>query len=292
MNVIEWTPGMAKVTQPCVIDGMPDEEYHRDFVEGGSLSHSGLKTIRDVPARFAWERENGREPKDHYDYGHLIHKIVLGVGPDLAILPEGDGRTKAVRDAKLAARKDGKVPVKPADWRKAKAMAAVLRGHHTGSSLFTPGRGIAERSIAWFDTQWNLWRRARFDWCMYLPDGRFAVVDFKSAAGKVSPWALGKRVFDFGYHTQDAFYSEGAYEVGLADDPGDVVFLFAFQEVDAPHLVTVVELDQESREQGHRDVQDGLRRYRACLDSGQFPDYAPGVITVRIPQYGFREYAA
>jgi hypothetical protein len=71
------------------------------------------------------------------------------------------------------------------------------------------------------------------------------------------------------------------------------VFLFCFQEVDAPHLVTVAELDEDSRAQGVRDVRDGLRIYRACLDTDEFPDYSPGGITaIRIPGYGFKEYDA
>lgn len=290
MIVVQWTPDMPPITEPCVVDGMPDEVYHRDPVAAGSISHSGLKTILDVPARYAYEQENGRPPKDAYDYGHAAHKVVLGVGAEIEILPDGDGRSKAVRDAKAAARAAGRVPVKPGDWAKVEEMAAVLRRHHTASTLFVPGRGIAERSIFWYDDEFGVWRRARFDWSFYLADGRFVIVDYKSAAGKVSPWALGKRVFDFGYHTQDAFYSAGAHAVGLTDTWP--VFLFVFQETDGANLVTVTELDEDSREQGDRDVREGLRRYRACADADHFPDYAPGVITVRIPQYGFREYAA
>lgn len=288
MKVVKWTPDMPKVREPCVIDDMPDEFYHSDFVEGGSISHSGLKTILDVPARFKWERDNGRPPKDAYDYGHAAHKVVLGVGADIVVLPDGDGRTKAVRDAKAEARAAGKVPIKPDDWRKVQRMADVLRVHHTASSLFVPGRGIAERSIAWYDDEFGVWRRARFDWSFYLADGRLVIVDYKSAAGKVSPWALGKRVHDFGYHTQDAFYSAGAHAVGLTDTWP--VFLFVFQETDGANLVTVTELDEDSREQGDRDVREGMRIYRACLDADHFPDYASGVTTVRIPGYAFREY--
>lgn len=287
--VVQWTPDMPPITEPCIVDGMPDEVYHRDPVKVGSISHSGIKTLLDVPARFEWERDNGRPPKDAYDYGHAAHKVVLGVGADIAVLPDGDGRSKPVRDAKAAARAAGKVPIKPDDWRKVQDMADVLRAHHTASKLFRPGRGVAERSIFWFDEEFGVWRRGRFDWSFYLPDGRLVIVDYKSAGGKVSRWALGKRVHDFGYHTQDAWYSDGAQAVGMCEYRP--VFLFAFQESDGANLVTVVELDAQSREQGIRDVREGLRRYRQCLDDGEFPDYAPGIVTVSIPGYGFKEYA-
>jgi hypothetical protein len=280
------------ITEPCVVDGMTDEEYHRDPVVGGSLSHSRLKTVRDVPARAEYERVHGRRPKDHFDRGHVAHKMVLGIGPDVVVLPDGDGRTKAVRDAKAEARAAGKVPVKPDEWQAAQDMAAALRDHHTAGKLFVSGRGTAERSVFWFDDEFGIWRRARFDWCMRLADGRFAIVDYKTASGKVSPWALGKRCLDFGYHTQDAYYCDGARALDLADGDDEVAFLFVFQEIDAPHLVTVVELDAPSREQGRRDVADGLRRYVECAETGQWPDYAPdGPITVSIPAYGFRDYS-
>jgi hypothetical protein len=46
-----------KITKPGIYPGVPDEVYHADPVEGGSLSSTGARKILDCPAKFKWERD-------------------------------------------------------------------------------------------------------------------------------------------------------------------------------------------------------------------------------------------
>jgi hypothetical protein len=279
------------ITEPCVVDDMPDEVYHRDPVPSGSLSHSGMKTILDVPARFAYERKHGRKPKAEFDLGHAAHAEALGVGMPLAILPAEytAWTTNYAKQFRREARERGDVPILATQWGQVRAMAAVLREHHTAGKLFVPGRGHAEQSGFWYDDQFGVWRRVRFDWITTLADGRVVIVDYKSSASKVSPANISKRLHDFGYFTQDEYYRQGAHALDLA--PDGATFLFVFQEVDPPYLVTVVECNAEAREWARLQIAHGLDLYARCKAADHWPDYAPnGPISLGIPQWAERRF--
>jgi hypothetical protein len=84
------------VTEPGVHLDIPHEVYLADPVVGGSLSHSGAKTIvNKTPALFAYERENGRPNKAAFDLGHAAHQIVLGVGPEIVAVDASTTRRRA-----------------------------------------------------------------------------------------------------------------------------------------------------------------------------------------------------
>ena len=69
------------ITHPGIYAGIDETVYHADSdlapELGRSLSQSGAKTLLASPARFAWERDHGRPPKDAYDLGTLVHALVL-----------------------------------------------------------------------------------------------------------------------------------------------------------------------------------------------------------------------
>lgn len=282
MDVITWTPNLGKITRPMVIDGMPDEVYHRDPVEGGSLSHSGLKTILDVPARFLHERDNGRAPKDHFDFGHAAHHYVIGVGQRVARVEANDWRKGEAQTAKREAYARGHVPMLAKDDDRARRMAEIVKAHPRAGALFAPGRGVPERVFVWFDEEFGIWRRVKMDWITRTASGRLVAVDYKSTQGKASPEAIGDAAFKFGYYTQDPYYRAALRALGLDDNPG---FIFVTQEKDAPHLVTVSELNDEAKAWGELKVRQGLARYADCVESGTFPDYADDIVSVGLPRW-------
>jgi hypothetical protein len=279
---VQWSPDLLPIRTPMVVDGMPDEVYHRDPVDGGSLSHSGLKTILDVPARFLHERENGRAPKDHFDFGHAAHHYVIGVGQRIARIDAADWRKTEAKTARVEARARGHVPMLAHDDDRARRMAEAVRAHRRAGALFDPKRGVAERVFVWFDEEFGVWRRAKFDFLTRTASGRLVGVDYKSTQGKVSPDAIGDAAYKFGYYTQDPYYRDALRALGLDDDPG---FLFVTQEKDAPHLVTVSELDAEAKAWGAMKVRQGLARYADCVETGRFPDYADDIVTVSLPRW-------
>ena len=96
-----------------------------------ALSQSGAKLLLDCPARFRWEMDN-RTERDAFDIGHAVHAKVLGEGAPIAVIP-ATGRTKAEqtahREAKEAARAEGKTPVTAEQAAEVDAMAEAVLVH-------------------------------------------------------------------------------------------------------------------------------------------------------------------
>jgi hypothetical protein len=145
------------ITEPGLYPDIPHDVYLADPVLGGSLSHSGAKTIvNKTPALFAYERENGRANKRAYDIGHAAHQIVLGVGPDIEIVQKvtkdgtkvdaTDYQTKSAQDFRDAAYLRGAVPILRHEYEATVAMADAIRQHPIASKLLAPGSGQPEVS--------------------------------------------------------------------------------------------------------------------------------------------------
>lgn len=255
------------ITEPGVYQ-LSDAEYHGDPVPGGSLSASGAKVLLRAPALYRWERQHGRPPKREFDVGHAAHKLVLGVGPELHVTDVEEWRTKAVKEEVAEARAAGKVPIKPSEFDAVTGMVHALRAHPVARHLLDPEQGgRPEQSLFWQGE--DVWLRSRLDW---LPDpdrpGRVVIPDYKTTTSS-HPGAIRKQVADYGYHVQDAWY-RAAVDNLISPNPA---FVFIFQEKTPPYLVTVVQLDEDAQQVGHRAMSRAIEMYRDCTESGIWPGY-------------------
>lgn len=159
---------VATITEPGVYD-IPDAEYHRDPVEGGSLSSTGARRLLapSCPAKFRWYQQHP-EIKTEYDFGHAAHRAVLGIGAEIAVFGYDSWRTKAAKADKEAARAAGLVPMLEPDAEIVAAMADVLRAHEVAGRLFQPGRGVAEQTLVWRDRATGIMRRARLTAIIFM----------------------------------------------------------------------------------------------------------------------------
>lgn len=256
---------MITVSEPGIYD-MTAEEYHADkAVPGGSLSSTGARRLLPpgCPALYRWERDHPQSSKRTFDYGHAAHKLVLGEGPELVVVDAARWDTDAIKDEVAGIRAEGGIPLKAHELDQIKAMAAAIRQHPIAGPLFTPGSGLAEESVFWQDPATGVWLRCRPDW---RRPGICA--DYKTTTD-ASPAAVAKSVDTYGYHQQDPFYTDGLTAVGL----GDHRFLFAFQDKNAPYLVTVIELDDEARAIGAAKNRRAIDIYAECQATGRWPDW-------------------
>jgi hypothetical protein len=269
------------ITEPGLYPEIPHDVYLADPVLGGSLSHSGAKTIvNKTPALFAYERENGRANKRAYDIGHAAHQIVLGVGPAIEIVQKvtkdgtkvdaTDYQTKSAQDFRDAAYLRGAVPILRHEYEATVAMADAIRQHPIASKLLAPGSGQPEASAFARDADSGIWLRCRYDYLRRpLSTGRLLLVDYKTA-DDASDEAFAKSAANYGYAIQDYFYSHIAELLGLADD---IAFLFVAQEKHPPYLVNVIQLDAVARRIGAHLGRRAIETYRACTASGEWPGY-------------------
>jgi hypothetical protein len=277
----------VEITAPGVYPEMPNDVYLADPVAGGSLSHSGAKTlIKKTPALFAYEREHGRPDKRTFDFGHAAHQAVLGVGPQIVAVEASDWRTKAAQQQRDEIRAEGAVPVLADELATVVAMAEALHSHPAAAKLLKAGSGQPEVSAFARDPETGVMLRCRYDWLRPAESGRLLLVDFKTAASADED-SFSKAADAYGYDIQDAWYSEIARLLALADD---VAFLFVVQEKTPPYLVNVIELNPFAKQIGAIRRREAITTYAECSASGNWRGYGDDIAYVALPPWVERQF--
>ncbi|SCX34490.1 PD-(D/E)XK nuclease superfamily protein [Mycolicibacterium fluoranthenivorans] len=255
---------------------IPENVYHGDHT---SLSSSGARTIfNTTPEQFLDERNEPRNPKPIYDFGHAAHKMVLGEGAQLVCVDHADWRTNDAKAKRAKAYEEGKAPLLKKDIDLAQRMAGKVFQHKWASKLLA--RGNAEMSGYWHDDETRVRLRFRPDWIPELPSGRSMLVDYKTAKS-AHPEKFKRHAGDFGYHCQAAWYLDGFAEVQGVDD---AAFVFIVQEKTSPFSVSVVQLEPEDIERGRQQNRVAIDTYARCVESGEWPGYDE-LYTVGLPHY-------
>mgnify|MGYP003296187427 CR=1 FL=1 len=164
--------------KPGLYGDISEADYHG---HKGSLSTSMAKQLLppSCPAKF---KANEGKPwiKKAFDFGHVVHALVLGKGDEIAVLDFDSRRTNAYKDAEKQARAANQTPILRADYDEAQAVADSVLANPHAAALFS--NGTAEQSAFWVDEETGIMRRARFD---YLPDAiegqRLNLADLKTA---------------------------------------------------------------------------------------------------------------
>ncbi|MCP4548416.1 MAG: hypothetical protein GY835_18310 [bacterium] len=275
-------PDKITITKPGVYD-IPAGEYHADPCPDGSLSSSSAKLILPVPfkgcpAKFNHARNTPAQPKKIFDFGHVAHKLVLGRGEHIKVLPYEDFRTKEAKKARDDARKAGQVPIKASDFDIAQQMATAVFSHPLAGKLFEGG--VGERSLFWRCSQTGVMCRCRPD---YLPTGGSIIPDYKTTGQTVTQDDIQRTTDNLGYWLQAAWYLDGIKTLGLAENPS---FEFVFQETAPPHIVTVAQLDPVYIEWGRTAMLKAREMFAECQKSGDWSaGYHDDVVTIEPPGY-------
>lgn len=269
--------------EPVVVDGLSAEEYHADRA---SISSSGLRALLNpgCPAQFRYDQDNPKPPKREFDLGHAAHLLVLGEGPEIAVLDFANYLTKPAKAARAEAYEIGVVPLLRHEFEQVQTMAAAVREHPDAGPLLAM-KGVAEQSVYWSDPATSVRCRVRPDWLVQHPQVTL-IVDLKTTTD-ASPDACSKAIESHSYHQQGALYIDGVQAAGLA--PEGARFIFVFVSKKAPHLVTVRELADQDQDIGRARNDRALRIYRECEQTGVWPDWTGPVPT--IPQLGMPTWA-
>lgn len=276
MTGLATVPTPPEVLAPGVYD-LTDEEYFGPVLASTTLSSTGARELLKPggPARFRHQADTGTvETKRAFDVGHAVHTIVLGKGPDVILFP-GTGKNPEAwqkdsdKEDVAKLRAEGKVPLRPSDYRMAHAIAGAVAVHPTASKLLR--RGEPEKTLIWRDSATGVLCRAKADWLR--PDG---IVDLKSAAD-ASDEGMSKAGYNHGHPIQAAFYLRGFRELF----PRDVepFFVHIAVEKEPPYLVHVTQLTERAMAWGDRQVSQALEIYRDCQASGIWPGYPLHEIT-------------
>tara|TARA_R100000687_G_scaffold50296_1_gene40047 strand:- start:723 stop:1559 length:837 start_codon:yes stop_codon:yes gene_type:complete len=249
-------------------------EYHAD--PGASASR--LKQFQRSAAHMRYAMDNPQEPTPAMIIGSATHSAILE--PDLFVkewgrLPEGDGRSKAVKEAKaelIVQFGVGQI-LKPDVYDNILAMRDsvldnalaldLLDGADTEVSHYWAERYI--RGIKPLEVDC----KARID-ALPREDSMWnhCVVDIKTTAN-ASPEEFRRSCFNFGYHIQAPHYLSAANRGR---------FIFIVVERDAPHCVAIYELDDDALELGRQTRDSLLGQWAFCEaeEAEGLPDAWPG----------------
>ena len=278
-----------KITQPGVYD-LPADVYHRDPVEGGSMSSTGARKLLppSAPALYRYWADHPEEHKRAFDLGQAAHAEVLGIGRPLRVLDADNYRKKATQEARDAAYAADEIPLLAPEYDQVTAMGAALRAHPIAGPLFDPASGEGEQTLVWRDRQTGVNRRAMLDWLPARRDGRRLVVpDYKTAVS-AEPESLRKALHRHALQQQAGWYLDGVTALGLAGEL-EPAFVFVFQEKTAPYLVTVAQPDPTALLWGRRLNRKAIDLYRQCTATGEWPGYTDTVISLELPIYASRQ---
>ena len=259
------------------------EEYHRDPVgPAPSLSSSIARELLTSSAQHAWWAHPRLNPayhpeeKDKFDFGRAVHAYLLEGESYFVIVPASDWRTKAAKDARDEARKQGKIPLLADRWGDVQGMAAAasrqLDAHDDPPRPLATGQ--PEQTLVWQED--GLWCRARLDW---LHEDRRVIDDYKTTEASANPDAFSRTLFGMGYDIQCAFYLRGLQAI----TGHEARFRFVVQESYPPYALSVIGLAPEALEIGRRKVEYALRLWRYCLTRNVWPGYPTATCYAEAP---------
>lgn len=286
----EWTepPG------PGIYSGVPESIYHGSRT---SLSVSSAKLLLppSCPALFRWSQDNPKPINKIYDFGHIVHHLVLGVGDPIFIMDPAlhglnkDGSPSAApanttkwKDTDAAARERGEIPVHIDKFAVAQAMAAAVVDDAIAGPLFADG--IPELSIYVEDPETGVLLRGRVDWMTWV-DGVLKVIDLKTSA-TVNPAELRRKWWGYAYHCQEAWYRRLLELLGVAED---IDFLFVAVDKNPPHLVTPGRYIESARAEGERLNRQAIDLFLECSTTDSWPGFVEGIAPLDIPGWVYRD---
>ncbi len=249
--------------EPGLYDGISDEIYHGDPIEGGSLSSTFARLLtRHVPIKALARKE--WKPTKAMNLGKAAHAHALGAGPRL-IVWEYDGRTKAGKEERASVADllatEAAVAVTQKEREQVEGMVAALRAVPEVVETLNASRS----EVSGFWSEGDVWMRARYDLL-----GDRAAWDYKTcedASRRGFSMAMGK----YGYHQQAEFYRRGLAAIGhpAAEEP----LRFICQESEAPYLVQIHTPDDMAMEVARVLNDRAIRIYAEAMASGTWAGY-------------------
>lgn len=113
------SPGVYKITS---------EEYHADLCPIPSLSRSTIKDLLFRSPAHAWFNHPRLNPdykeqtEEKFDKGTAAHSLLLEGSDNIEVIDADDWRSKAAKDLREVARKEGKTPLLTHQYKESKTM--------------------------------------------------------------------------------------------------------------------------------------------------------------------------
>jgi hypothetical protein len=281
------------ITVPGMYD-IDSDVYHADPCETPSLSAGMATDLLSAPAKCFTNSQRlnpDYEPRaddDKFTIGTVSHVMFLEphiFAEKVAVIDADDWRTKEAKLRRDTARFEGRTPILAKNMMKITAARKAFYANEFTAKAFQGGK--FEQSMFWKHPTYGFWCRARPD---FIHDSGIHMNDYKATAN-ADPAHFGKHAYSMAYHRRAAWYLEGA-KVLFGKTPAH--YWFVPQEIKAPYLTSVVELDHNSIEAGQQENDRAAKIFARCLETDKWPGYrhanAPDrdlAFQVGIPNYAY-----
>jgi hypothetical protein len=259
------------------------EEYHA--TSGASASRLN-KMFKKSPAHMRHDLENPEEPTQAMIIGTATHSAILE--PDLfekdwGRIPVGDGRSKAIKDAKAdLIHEFGYDHILKAEvYDSIVGMRESVLENELAADLL--GEANTEVSSYWVDEQTGVECKARIDAMPYQDSGwGYCLVDVKTTTD-ASAKEFQRSVHNFGYHRQAAHYLASTCDKVFDRDR----FIFICVEKAPPHCVAIYELDSDALALARSELDHLLGLWAECEVNGEWPSYPEGIQELSLPGWAY-----
>jgi hypothetical protein len=238
-----------------------------NYFATAACNHSLLREIAKSPAHVAVARESTHEHTPSTRWGAGLHIYAF----ERAMDPTAFERQVAIVSGKDAAKKtyesaypDVECAINIDDFEGIKAASANI-GAHPDARRWRSLPGHCEAMLVWSDPCGVLCK-ARFDKIIPRDEGAWYWVDLKSTRSIVVE-DFERSIFDYGYHTQNAFYRRGWKVAGLPEATSVIVAV----ENEPPHAVATFRIDDETQAIADDIVNAWLTDWAACEKAGKWP---------------------
>ena len=304
MNKMTLQPGM----KPGVYLNLDNEAYHA----GPGVSKSGLWTIENQsPAHYKFpppKDEDSTAAKATKDFGTACHIAILEPERFEQAVYRGpaDRRGNKWTDAEEVCKIDGKTLLVASAYDNVLAIRDSVHADPWINGIITGGEGVNEASGYWIDPETGELCRCRPD--RYRKDLKL-ILDVKSALS-AHPDAFARSVINYGYHSQEAFYTDGWNAClgakrsadkrikATSDDDIDreekgtsaavEAFAFLVFEKKSPFACAVYELPPSIVEEGRAIMRKALGTYADCKRKNLWPAYGAGVQELAFKRWSYR----
>ncbi len=274
-------PVTDTLVKPGIYRNVPNEDYH----SGPGISKSGLWTIHDKsPAhyRHPHKPEETTQSKAIKDFGTAAHTAILEPNDFDTKVYRGpaDRRGDKWTNAEEYCKAESKVLLTAGDFDKVLAIRDAVHANPFVNGIITGGNPLIEASGYWIDEETGELCRCRPD--LYRGDLGI-IVDIKTAQS-AHPNDFARSVVNYGYHAQEAHYSDGWKALGR-DVQG---FVFIAWEKKSPFACGVYELPPAIVDEGRAIIRKSLQTYHECRKADRWPAYGDGVQELPISRWAYR----
>lgn len=275
------TPAVNPDIKPGIYQGIPNEAYHA----GPGISKSGLWTIhKKTPAHYKFPpvKEETTTAKGIKDFGTAQHIAILEPNIFEAKVYRGPQDRKGNKwlDAVELCKIDSKVLLTASQYDEVLTVRDTVHADQWINAIITGGKPEVEASGYWIDEETGVLCRCRPD--LYRADLGI-MLDVKTSES-AAPDDFVRSVDNYGYHAQEAHYTDGYQALGRQVEG----FVILALEKKSPYAKAVYELPPSIVDEGRAIIRKSMATYAECFKSEQWPGFPEGVQELKFQRWSYR----